>query len=59
MNAGSTQERDSARRDNTRGRRSCFVAKCEDEETNLGMWNDKKNGRGDNTTSDLYSRGVG
>ena len=45
MNASTTQEV-SARRNNTRWRRSCFVAKREVEETNLGMWNDKKTGGG-------------
>jgi len=37
-----------------RGRRSCFVAKREVEETNLGMWMTKKREE-DNTSSDLYS----
>lgn len=36
-------------------RRSCFVAKREVEETNLGMLMTKKR-EGDNTTSDLYTR---
>ena len=36
--------------------RSCFVAKCEVEETNLGMLMTKKREE-DNTTSDLYTLG--
>jgi len=37
MNTSTTQEKVSARRDNRRGRRSCFVAMREVEETSLGI----------------------
>lgn len=55
MNTSTTQEKVSARRDNRRGRRSCFVAMREVEETSLGMRMTKK--QEDNTASDLYSPG--
>jgi hypothetical protein len=55
MNTSTTQGR-SLHAETGRRRRSCFVAKREVEETNLGMWMTKKREE-DNTTSDLYSPG--